>query len=173
MESGVTCGSHAWLMCSILLDLPLPVICICIKCPNSFKISLHSNFPNNLFHMKSHISCSLHVNCARYTVCCWIVMHKMNRKYPEYRSSSLLTTAVERNKLLTGCYFFACVVFSPQGMNAFVTDLIADNIVTRMEGFSSGILIIFFEKLCVKCEGIWITVWLPYTVNVQHSVWES
>ena len=67
-ESRLMCGSHAQLMCSILLDLPLSVICICIKCPNLFnKTSLHSNFSNNLFHMKSHISCSslcLHVNHA-------------------------------------------------------------------------------------------------------------
>ena len=55
-ESRLTCGSCAQLMCSILLDLPLSVICICIKCPNSFKTSLHNNFSNNLFHMKSDIN---------------------------------------------------------------------------------------------------------------------
>ena len=58
-------------------------------------------------------------------------------------------------------------------MNVFVTDLIVHNVATHVQGFLSGILIIFFEKLCVKCEGIWINVWLPCTVNVQHSVWES
>ena len=58
-ESLLMCGSHARLTCNILLDLPLLVICICIKYPNfSNKTSLHSNFPNNLFHMKSHISFS-------------------------------------------------------------------------------------------------------------------
>ena len=47
-------------------------------------------------------------------------------------------TADERNKLPTGCYFFACLVFSPCDMNVFVTDLTADNVVTHMQGFSSG-----------------------------------
>ena len=55
-------------------------------------------------------------------------------------------------------------------MNVFVTDLIVDNVVTHMQGFSSGILIIFFEKLSVKCEGIWINVWLLCMVNVQFFV---
>ena len=76
-ESRLTCGSCTQLMCSILLDLPLSVICICIKCPNSFKTSLHNNFSNNMFHMEGHISCSslyLHVNHAHYNLCCWITM---------------------------------------------------------------------------------------------------
>ena len=92
--------------------------------------------------------------------------HKMHRKCPEHLSSSLLTTAAERNKLPTGCYFFACLVFSPHDMNVFVTDLTVGNVVTHVQGFSSGILIIFFEKLCVPCAGIWINMWLTCTVNV-------
>ena len=59
-------------------------------------------------------------------------------------------------------------------MNVFVTDFIVDNVVTHIQGFSSGILIIFFEKLCVKCEGICMYILLPYTVpcmvSMQHSV---
>ena len=55
---------------------------------------------------------------------------------------------LRRNKLPTGCYLFACLVFSPHDMNVFVTDLTADNVVTHMQGFSSGILMILFEKLC-------------------------
>ena len=58
-------------------------------------------------------------------------------------------------------------------MNVFVTDLTANNVVTHVQGFSSGILLIFFEKLCVPCSGIWINVWLPCTVKVQDSGWES
>ena len=38
---------------------------------------------------------------------------------------------LRRNKLPTGCYFFACLVFSPYDMNVFVTDLTANNVVTR------------------------------------------
>ena len=53
-------------------------------------------------------------------------------------------------------------------MNVFVTDLAVDNAVTHVQGFSSGIFI-FFEKLCVQYEGIWNNMWLPCTVNVQHS----
>ena len=92
--------------------------------------------------------------------------HKMNRKCPDQPSSSLLTTAAERNKLPTGCYFFSFFVFSGHDMNLFVTDLTVDNVVTHVQGFSSGILIILFEKLCVPCEGIWINVWLPCMVNM-------
>ena len=33
-------------------------------------------------------------------------------------------------------------------MNVFVTDLTADNVVTHMQGFLSGILMILFEKQC-------------------------
>ena len=33
-------------------------------------------------------------------------------------------------------------------MNVFVTNLTIENIITHVQGFSSGILIIFFEKLC-------------------------
>ena len=38
---------------------------------------------------------------------------------------------------------FACLVFSGHDMNVLVTDLIVDNVVTQMQGFSSEILIIF------------------------------
>ena len=99
--------------------------------------------------------------------------HKMNGKCPEHPSSNLLTTAAERNRVSTGYYFFACFVFSPHDMNVFVTDLTANNVVTHVQGFSSGILIIFFVRNCVKCEEIFSNVWLSCTVNMQHSVWES
>ena len=54
---------------------------------------------------------------------------------------------LRRNKLPTGCYFFSFLVFSSHDMNMFVTDFTVDNVVTHVQGFSSGILIIFFEKL--------------------------
>ena len=59
-----------------------------------------------------------------------------------------LQQLLRRNKLPTGCHFFACLVFSPHDMNVFVTDLTANNAMTHMQGFSSGILMILFEKLC-------------------------
>ena len=89
---------------------------------------------------------------------------KMNRKCLEHLSSSLLTTAAERNKFSIGYYFFAFLVFSPHDMNVFVTDLTAGNVLTHMQGFSSGILIIFFVRNCVKWQEIWSNMWLPCTV---------
>ena len=67
-----------------------------------------------------------------------------------------------------GSYFFACLVFSPHDMKVFVTDFIVGNVATHVQGFSSDILMIFFEKLCVECEGILINMWLPYTLKVQY-----
>ena len=39
-------------------------------------------------------------------------------------------------------------------MNVSVTDFIVDNVVTHVQGFSSGILIIFFEKLDEMCRNL-------------------
>ena len=101
------------------------------------------------------------------TVCAvGLQWQKLCKKCPEHLSSSLLTTAAERIKLFTGCHFFACLVFSPHDMNVFVTDFTVDYVVTHVQGFSSGILTNFCQKLCVKCEGIWYNVWLTYTVNM-------
>ena len=73
----------------------------------------------------------------------------------KYRGNALIIPAVvcsqqllRRNKLPTGCYLIACLVFSPHNMNVFVKDVTADNVVTHMQGFSSGILMVLFEKLC-------------------------
>ena len=54
-------------------------------------------------------------------------------------------------------------------MNAFVTDFIVCNVATPVQRFSSTFLIIFFDKVCVKCEGILINVWLTCTVSMQDS----
>ena len=55
---------------------------------------------------------------------------------------------LRRNKLPTGCYFFSFWSFH-HDMNVFVTDLTVDNVVTHVQGFSSGILIIFLlETVC-------------------------
>ena len=96
-------------------------------------------------------------NATFHTVLCsctWIVhvtlcavglqLHKMCRKCPDHPSSCLLTTAAERNKIYTGCYFFPCLVFSPHDVNVFVTDFTVDHVVTHVQGFSSGILTFFF-----------------------------
>ena len=112
-ESWLMCGSHARLTCSILLDLPLSVICICIKCPNLFnKTSLHSNFPNNLFHMKRHISCSslyLHVNHAHYNLCCWIAMTQNEQEMASASQQQLAHNSCWEkqgfNRLLFFCLF--------------------------------------------------------------------
>ena len=54
---------------------------------------------------------------------------------------------LRRNKLPTGCFLFSFLVFSGHDMKVFVTDFIVDNVATHVQGFSSGILMIFFEKL--------------------------
>ena len=72
----------------------------------------------------------------------------MNRKSPEHPSSSLLTTAVEEKQTSHRLLFIFFLVFSPHDMNVFVTDLTVEYVVTHVQEFSSGILIIFFEKLC-------------------------
>ena len=144
-------GSHARLMCRILVygsRLYTDFRLISLKFLN------YSNFPYNLFSHKiphfMQFSLAEHEPCMFHCVL-FHCKHKTYSKCPKHPSSCLITTAAERNKVSTGCYFFACLVFSPHDMNAFVRDLIVDN-VTHMHRF--GILIIFFEKLCVKCEGI-------------------
>ena len=99
-------------------------------------------------------------------VCTWIMhvtlcavglqWHKMNRKCPEHPSSSLLTTAAEEKQTSHRLLFLFFLVFSPHDMNVFVTDFIVHNVVTHVQGFSSGILIIFFEKLWNVKES-WLT----------------
>ena len=74
--------------------------------------------------------------------------HKMSRKYPEHPSSSLLTTAIEEKQTSHRLLFVFLLVFSGHDMSVFVTNLTIENVVTHVQGFSSGILIIFFEKLC-------------------------
>ena len=72
----------------------------------------------------------------------------MNRKCPEHPSSSLFTTAAEEKQTSHRLLFvFFFLVFSGHDMNVFVTDFTKDNVVTHVQGFSSGILMIFFEKL--------------------------
>ena len=68
--------------------------------------------------------------------------HKMNRKCPEHASSSFLTTAVEEKQTSHRLLFLFFLVISPHDMNVFVTDLTVDSVVTHVQGFSSGILII-------------------------------
>ena len=142
----------------------------------AWNVSIHSNFPkfylfiwNTTFHAAAS-------ELFIVALCAVALQYlKIYRKCPHHPSSSCFpTTAAERNRVSTGCYFFACLVFSPHDMNVFLTDFIVENIVTHVQGFSSGILIIYFEKLCdklcVKCEGILINVWLPCMVNMQNFV---
>ena len=55
-------------------------------------------------------------------------------------------------------------------MNVFVIDLTVDNVAAHMQGFSTGILMIFFVRNCVKCEEIWINMWHLCMFNMEHSV---
>ena len=62
-------------------------------------------------------------------------------------SQQQLTTAVEEKQTSHRLLFIFFLVFSGHDMNVFVTDLTVEYVVTHVQGFSSGILIIFFEKL--------------------------
>ena len=73
--------------------------------------------------------------------------HKMYRKCSKHPNCSLLTTAVEEKQTSHRLLFLFFLVFSPHDMNVFVTDLTVGCVVTHMQGFSSGILMIIFEKL--------------------------
>ena len=145
------CGSRAQLTCSILLDLPFSVICICIK----FQIHSKPLFTIICITISFIWKATFH---AVLCICMWIMhitictvglqWYKMNSKWPEHPSSSLPTTAAERSQVSTSSYFFACLVFSPHDMNVFVKDLTVEYAMTHVQGFSSGILIILFVKLC-------------------------
>ena len=94
------------------------------------------------FSVATHELCTLHcvlLNCNG-TKCTGNA-----RSIPAVACSQQL---LRRNKLPTGCYFFSFLAFSPHNMNVFVTDLTVEYVVTHVQGFSSGILMIFFEKLC-------------------------
>ena len=77
---------------------------------------------------------------------------------------------LRRNKLPTGCLLFSFLVFSSHDMNVFVIDLTVDNAATHVQGFSTGILMIFFVRNCVKYEEIWINIWHLCMFNMEHSV---
>ena len=115
------------------------------------------------FSVATHELCTLH--CVL-----------LNWNGTKYTGNALSIPAVacsqqllRRNKLPTGCYFFACLVFSPYDMNVFLTNFTVEYAMTHVQGFSSGILINIFLRNYVRYEGILINVWLPCTVNVQHS----
>ena len=162
-------------MCSILWDLPLLVICICIKFPNSFKNSPHNNVCNNLFPMKNHILCSslcLHVNRACNTVYCSIAMAKNVQEKPWPSQQQLAHNSCWGRHSFHRLLFLFFLVFSGHDMNVFVTDLTVGNVVTHMQGFSSGILIIFFletvwngKKSGVICGS---RIWLMCTILVYR-----
>ena len=73
---------------------------------------------------------------------------------------------LRRNKLHTGYYFFSFLVFLPHEMNVFVTDIFIDKVVTHMQGFSSGILIILLET--VRYGEMWSNVWFLCMVNMYN-----
>ena len=74
-------------------------------------------------------------------------MAQNEQEMPEHPSSSLLTTAVEEKQTSHRLLFIFFLVFSGHDMNVLVTDLTVEYVLTHMQGFSNGILIILFEKL--------------------------
>ena len=67
-ESGLRCGSHAQLMCSILLDLVIYKM-------SKLKTSLHNNFSNDLFHMGRNVTFHA-VLCSAPELCMlnWVLL---------------------------------------------------------------------------------------------------
>ena len=55
---------------------------------------------------------------------------------------------LSHNRFWESQSFDMLLFFLPHDMNVFVTDVTVDNVVTHMQGFSSGILIILCWKLC-------------------------
>ena len=142
--------------------------------------TFHTFFTDFRWHATSvpysfiiHNSLKLHVNCTHWTVFCSIAMAQNVQEVSWASQQQVAHNSCweqQTSHRLLFLFFFA--LFTPD-MNSFVIDFIVCNVATHMQRFSSGILMIFFEKLCVKCEGIWINMWLPCRVNMQHSVWES
>ena len=116
------------------------------------------------FSVASHESCTLHcvlVDCNGT---------KWTGNALSIPAAACSQQLLRRNKLPTGCFFFSFLVFLPHDMNVFVTDLTVDNVATHMQGFSSGIMMTFFFRNCVKCEEIWSNVWLLCMFNMEHTV---
>ena len=152
-ECGVTCGSRARLTCSIFW-------CIDV---HRFQIDLleiwqFTKIVQNSVSMKCHIfmqiSVAAHEPCMLHCLLLDCNGTKWTGNALSIPGSSFLTMDFGRNRVLTGCYFFACLVFSAHYVNVFVTDLTVDHVVTHVQGFSSGILMILCKKLCVECEWI-------------------
>ena len=96
--------------------------------------------------------------------------HKMNRKYPDHPSSSLLTTAVEEKQnshRLLFVFFFG--LFMPW------YECICDRFDYReccdsCAGIFKWNFDHFLWEIVCAMWGIWIKVWLPCMVNMQDSV---
>ena len=121
---------------------------------------------------KCHISCSslwLHMNCVRYTVCCWIAMAQNEQEMPWASQQQLAHNSCWEkqsfHRLLFLCLFG---LFTPSH------ECICDRFHHRQCYDSrAGIFKWNFDHFLletVKCEGIWINVWLLYMVNVQYFV---
>ena len=117
---------------------------------NIWYVSYHKIYFNKMPHLMQFSK--LHVNRARYSVCCWITIAQNVQEIPWASQQKLphnrFLESTERNKVLTDCYFFACLVFFPYDVNVFVTDLTVDHVVTHVQGFSSVFLMILCKKLC-------------------------
>ena len=121
------------------------------------------------------------MNRACYTVCCWIFMcrdfqveflsfffEKLCAKYERVCNNVLLPCTVNVQHFVRST---RNVTHSKKYFLHKVSEMwIFWGYLFNMPPF---IQFIFFEKLCVICEGIWSNVWLPCMVNMQHSVGES
>ena len=87
------------------------------------------------------------MNHARYTVWCRIAMAQNQQEMPSASQQQLAYNSCWGETNFPQVAFFFFLVFSGHDINVFMTDLTVEYVVTHVQGFSSGILIIFFEKL--------------------------
>ena len=110
------------------------------------------------------------MNRARYTVCCWIAMAQNEQKMP-WPSQQQLAHNSCWEKQSFHRFLFLCLF----GLFTQSYECICDRFDHRQccdsrAGIFKWNFDNCFVRNCVKCEGIWINVWLPYTVNVQYFV---
>ena len=118
----------------------------------------------------THFSVAAREPCTLQLCAVPLQWHKMSRKCPDHPSRSFLTSAGDRIKFFTGCYFFACLVFSPHDMSVFVTDFTCRPCCQLTCRDFQVEFWWFFVRNCVKWEEIQIHMWLPYTV--KHAAFQ-
>ena len=120
-ESGVTCGSHTWLTCSILCKIYTGFKLVSLKSLNSQQFPQQSVSSNEMPHLMQFSEAALEP-CMVHCVLLDCNGTKWTGNALTNPPAACSQQLLRRNKLPTGWYFFACLVFSPHDMKLFVTD---------------------------------------------------